>query len=196
MPNIIGEPLRPYVKRQIKQRQIAHGSGVYGNRTPEQLSYLNSKTAWVKLASGINITGDRANGEKLRGSLSWGTLAKQHVLFSGVSSLQGGKLNPRGDSSGRNNIYNWYDGTYNVSATGKSDSGEMGLVPMPGIVDASIKCENRGSIKKATVNIKCYSPEQFKILDLLYLRIGYTMFLEWGWSSYLDNSGNLLSYDH
>ena len=57
---------------------------------------------------------------------------------------------------------------------------------MPGIVDASVKCENRGSIKKATVNIKCYSPEQFRILEVLYLRLGYTVFLEFGWSSYLD----------
>ena len=64
---------------------------------------------------------------------------------------------------------------------------------MPGIIDASVKCENRGSIKKATVNIKCYSPEQFRILEVLYLRLGYTLFLEWGWSNYLDNDGKLHS---
>jgi len=105
MPNIIGEPLRTYVKNQIKQRQIAHGSGVYGSRTPEQLSYLNSKTAWVKLASGISVDENRANGEKLRSSLSWGTLAKQHVLFSGVSSLKGNTLVPRGISGYLTFIY-------------------------------------------------------------------------------------------
>jgi hypothetical protein len=192
MPNIIGEAIPEYVEKQIAVRQQAHGSGVSGNRTPEQLSYLNSKTAWVKLASGISVKDYRLAREKLRGKLQGTELAKNFVLFSGMSRLSGGKLDPRGNSTGKNNIYDWFDGTYNITAANDTDySGEMGLVPMPGIVDASIKCENRGSIKKATVNIKCYSPEQFKILDLLYLRIGYTMLLEWGWYPYLPNGGGL-----
>jgi len=192
MPNIIGEPLRPYVQSQIKARQAAHGSGVNGNRTPEQLSYLNSKSAWVKLASGIAASGTRTQSENLRSGLSGITLAKNYVLFGGISRLEGNKLTPRGNASNKNNIYDWFDGVYNINAQNDAQySGEMGLVPMPGIIDASIKCENRGSIKKATVNIKCYSPEQFKILDLLYLRIGYTMLLEWGWAPYLNNGGGL-----
>jgi len=203
MPNIIGEPLRPYVKSQINTRQKAHGSGVYGNRTPDQLAYLNSKTAWVKLASGVEIDNrnpspdnetayDRASKEGIRPGLAWNQLAKKYVLFSGISRLEGKKLIPKGNASQKNNIYDWFDGTYNITAQEEAQySGEMGLVPMPGIIDASIKCENRGSIKKATVNIKCYSPEQFKILDLLYLRIGYTMFLEWGWAPYLKDDGTL-----
>jgi hypothetical protein len=192
MPNIIGEPLRPYVQSQIKVRQDAHGSGVNGNRTPEQLSYLNSKSAWVKLASGISASDTRVKAENIRGKLNGITLAKNYVLFGGISRLEGNKLTPRGNASNKNNIYDWFDGVYNINAQDDAQySGEMGLVPMPGIIDASIKCENRGSIKKATVNIKCYSPEQFKILDLLYLRIGYTMILEWGWAPYLNNGGGL-----
>ena len=54
MPNIIGEQIHDYVAKQINKRQKAHGSGQDGTvRTPEQISYLNSKTAWVKLASGV-----------------------------------------------------------------------------------------------------------------------------------------------
>ena len=194
MPNIIGEAIPGYVEKQIAARQQAHGSGVSGNRTPDQLSYLNSKTAWVKLASGVSVKDTRMVKEKLRPKLSGTELAKNFVLFSGMSRLSGGKLDPRGNSTGKNNIYDWFDGTYNITAANETQySGEMGLVPMPGIVDASIKCETRGSIKKATVNIKCYSPEQFKILDLLYLRIGYTMLLEWGWYPYLNNGGGLES---
>jgi hypothetical protein len=186
MPNIIGEPFRKYVRGQITQRQKAHGSGVNQNRTPEQLAYLNTKTAWVKLASGIKIGSKFPTEPGIKAS-SWATLAKQYVLFSGTSNLKDGKLNPR------TNVYNGGKGVYDVNLMG-NNSSEFGLVPMPGIVDAEIKSENRGSIKKATVNFKCYSPEQFRILDILYLRIGYTMFLEWGWSSYLDNkTGNLVS---
>jgi len=186
MPNIIGEPFRPYVSNQITQRQKAHGSGTLGtSRTPEQLSYLNSKTAWVKLASGIKI-GSKFPSETGIKASSWATLAKQYVLFSGMSQLKDGKLNPR------TKVYGNGTGIYDVNLAG-NNSSEFGLVPMPGITDAEIKCVNRGSIKKATINFKCYSAEQFRILDVLYLRIGYTMFLEWGWSPFLDNNGNLIS---
>jgi hypothetical protein len=186
MPNIIGEPFKPYVSKQITQRQKAHGSGTLGtDRTPEQLAYLNSKTAWVKLASGIKI-GSKFPKEAGITPSSWATLAKQYVLFSGTSQLKNEKLNPR------TNVYGHGTGVYDVNLAG-NNSSEFGLVPMPGIVDAEIKCVNRGSIKKATVNFKCYSSEQFRILDVLYLRIGYTMFLEWGWSPYLDNDGKLVS---
>jgi len=186
MPPTLGEPLSSYVMSQIKTRQIAHGSGISENRTPDQLSYLNSKTAWVKLASAVRVGSLYPSGP-FKGK--WSKLAKQYVLFNGVSSLEGGKLNPRGNSDG-NNIWNPINGTYNINPT-NSNSGEFGLVPMFGITGIDVKSENRGSITKATVNIKCYSPEQFEILEVLYLRIGYTMLLEWGWSLYLDNSGNL-----
>jgi hypothetical protein len=194
MPNIIGEPLKKYVQNQITQRQKAHGSGVDGNRTPEQLSYLNSKTAWVKLASGIAIDSKKYTSNIREDLKEWDNLAKKYVLFGGISEWTSAYLKQRGTyNDGSNNIWDYYKGTYNISATldNNETTGEFGLVPMPGIVDASIKCENRGSIKKATVNIKCYSPEQFKIIDTLYLRIGYTMFLEWGWAPYLDNNGNI-----
>ena len=165
MPNIIGEPFLSYIDDQINERQTAHGSK---SRTSDQLAYLNSKTAWVKLASSVKIDGTFKSTDSEIKSGGWDTLAKEYVLFSGFSSLNGSTLSPR------EKVFDKYS------------SKSFGLVPMPGIVDASVKCENRGSIKKATVNIKCYSPEQFRILEVLYLRLGYTVFLEFGWSSYLD----------
>ena len=165
MPNIIGEPFLDYVNNQINDRQTVHGSK---SRTSDQLAYLNSKTAWVKLASSVKIDGTFKSTDPEIKSGGWDALAKEYVLFSGFSSLNGSTLLPR------EKVFDKYS------------SKSFGLVPMPGIVDASVKCENRGSIKKATVNIKCYSPEQFRILEVLYLRLGYTVFLEFGWSSYLD----------
>ena len=207
MPNIIGEPFKNYVAQQINIRQKAHGSGTDGTlRTPEQITYLNSKTAWVKLASGIKVDNrkpskdnpfsyDRVSEEGIRPDLAWGQLAKNYILYSGVSSLKDGYLQQRGTYSDVNNVWDYIKGTYNVSArtTSNNNTGKYGLAPMPGIVGAEIKCLNRGSIKRAEVTIKCYTPDQFQIIDLLYLKIGYTMFLEWGWSPYLNNSGNLVS---
>jgi hypothetical protein len=196
MPNIIGEPFKNYVAGQINERQKAHGSGTDGiSRTPEQITYLNSKTAWLKLASGIKVNDERVQQEGIRPGLAWGQLARNYVLHGGVSSLQDGYLKQRGTYSDANNVWDYIKGTYNVSArtTDNKNTGDFGLAPMPGLIGAEIKSLNRGSIKRAEVTIKCYTPDQFQIIDLLYLRIGYTMFLEWGWSPYLDNSGKLIS---
>jgi hypothetical protein len=200
MANIIGEQIHEYVAQQINHRQHAHGSGVPGNdRLAEYITYLNSKTAWVKLASGSNIHPDRIRDENLNETLQWNTLAKRNILFGGISRLENRELIQRGTDPIKDNLYDPYAGVYNVNNTTNPDNPEFGLVPMPGIESAEIKCLNRGSIKKATVKIKCYSPEQFKTLNLLYLRIGYTVLLEWGNSLYLNNDKNnpkLESMDH
>ena len=193
MPNIIGEQIPKYVSTQINKRQEIHGSGQDGKeRTAEQIAYLNSKTAWVKLASGVSLEDARIVEEKLRGGtadMPNSTLAKRYILFNGTSRIENNRLTQRGTHPTKDNVTDFYDGTYNVNAL--TENSEFGLIPMPGIESAEIKCMNRGSIKRATVKIKCYSPEQFHILDLLYMRIGYTMLLEWGNSLYLDNNGKL-----
>jgi hypothetical protein len=193
MPKIIGEPFDKYVANQINARQKAHGSGVNGNpRTPEYLSYLNSNSSWVKLASGIFIGGDRSKKEELKPGYIGKAFAKRHILFGGMSNLPKDKttIQQRGTSPDLSeNIADNLWGMYDVNAT--NNSSTFGLTPMPGITSAEVKSLNRGSIKRATVNIKCYSPEQFKIIDLLYLRIGYTVFLEWGNTLYLKSESKL-----
>lgn len=64
---------------------------------------------------------------------------------------------------------------------------DFGLQPMPGIIDMQVSHLNRGSIRKATVSLKAYNATQFSILETLYLRLGYTMILEWGNSHYIEN---------
>ena len=60
---------------------------------------------------------------------------------------------------------------------------------MPGIVSAEVKCLNRGSIRSATVQIKAHNQFQFDLLELLYMRLGYTMLLEWGHMNFIGNNG-------
>jgi hypothetical protein len=57
---------------------------------------------------------------------------------------------------------------------------------MPGIESATTTYYNNGALSKATINIKCFSKSQFSLLDVLYLRPGYTLLLEFGWSVYLS----------
>ena len=52
MGNLLGEPFRKYVRNQIIERQKIHAKTV--GRSMNDIKYLNSRNAWVKLASGVS----------------------------------------------------------------------------------------------------------------------------------------------
>ena len=66
---------------------------------------------------------------------------------------------------------------------------DFGFQPMPGITGVEINHINRGSIKKATITLKAYNKFQFELIDLLYLRLGFSMLVEWGNSHYIESDG-------
>ena len=178
--SIIGEPFAGYVNDQIKVRQDLMGK--ISDRGPEMLAWANAKTAWVKLASGVFLSGSYAE-DRLKAigltptSEYMGTnLAQQNVLFGGTSK------------------YNTTNSTLQQRSTFKEvydhTDTDFGLVPMPGIESIDIQDKNRGSIREANVQIKANSRRQLEIIDALYLRLGYTVFLEWGNSHYIDNDNN------
>ena len=176
--NVVGEELQKYVSNQIKRRQKTHGSGVLSSRTTEQLIQLNSTNSWIKLASGVAITGSKLDDLGISGEgrerFEGMGLAKNHILFGGISNLT---------DNGENyqlNQQNDFVGTYEFEQ-------DFGIVPMPGIQDLTIKALNRGSLKKAIIKIKAQNRNQLNVLDALYLRLGYTVLLEWGNSTFLNN---------
>jgi hypothetical protein len=183
---IIGEELPSYVITQINLRQDLHGSGVNTTlRDPNQLNVLNSTTSWIKLASGVSVTdGSRLskigfNQTQVEQNLRLG-LAKNNILFGGTAKLT--------DVEGRKfDKLQQRSGFLPRDAESSYTYGSYGFSPMPGIESADIKTLNRGSIKKATVKLKANNRQQFEILDLLYMRLGYTVLLEWGNSLYIDN---------
>ena len=185
---IIGEELEGYVIAQINRRQSLHGSGVNNTfRSDNQLNVLNSNTSWIKLASSVSITKDNRLTEigftqtEVEANRRMG-LAKNNILFGGTAKLSSTVVEDKS-----------YDKLQQRSGFLPRDSnssytyGSYGFSPMPGIENASIKTLNRGSIKKATVKLKANNKQQFEILDLLYMRLGYTVLLEWGNSLFIDN---------
>jgi hypothetical protein len=56
-------------------------------------------------------------------------------------------------------------------------------------VSAGIKSLNRGSFREANIKILTHSSTQFEIIEQIYLKLGFSMLLEWGHNSYLDNKG-------
>tara|TARA_R110001583_G_scaffold29871_1_gene103947 strand:+ start:5948 stop:9430 length:3483 start_codon:yes stop_codon:yes gene_type:complete len=183
MGNIVGQSLDPYVGKQVNKRQEVYGGGAPGDtRTLDEITYLNSRTAWIKLASGTSMTGERLKllkkgGNELVSNQEGTALAKNNVLFNGLSRKQGDKLIGRSGITGVNKAYG-------VGGT------DFGFSPMPGIVDASVKYLNRGSLKTAIVNIKAHNKDQFDVIDALYMRLKYHVLLEWGNSNYFSNPPN------
>jgi hypothetical protein len=175
---IIGGELEDYVIKQINARQTLHGSGVGHTgtlRTDKQINLLNSNTSWIKLASGVSISGsNRLTELNLSPDLTGMGLAKNNILFSGTSKIIDGKLEQREGFLPRDDNSSY---TY----------GSFGFSPMPGIESADIKTLTRGSLKKATVKLTANNKQQFDIIDLLYMRLGYTVLLEWGNSIYTTN---------
>jgi hypothetical protein len=119
------------------------------------------------------------NPEKYSGS----KLAESAILFNTLSSYTNSTSPLNSTRAGISNNTNlWNDSfAYGIGGT------DYGIQPPPGIISATIDSLNRGSIRKATVTLKAHNKFQFDIIELLYLRLGFTMMLEWGWDRYLDN---------
>ena len=218
--SIIGEKFKDYVQSQIAVRQRTHGKGFVktgdnSKRTPAELQILNNQNAWLKLSSSVRVIGNgTVSGSSSTDSVpispgvqrltdiglsntsefTGNQLARKAVLFNTLSEVNPAERNATGKitTPGTHNFRSGVaiDGSvWNMKSYGLGGN-EFGLMPAPGLISARIDCKNRGSIRSATVEIKCYNKFQFELLELLYLRLGYSMLLEWGWDKYISGKDN------
>jgi len=209
MPNnFLGLPFAPFVRKQINTRQNALGK--YDNIPSKDLQYYNSKTPFLRLASSVNVTNEGPDNTELENSvlkklinlgydpeiITGKALATNCILQGGVVNTvdtdENGEFSTNASFSGLKSGLN--NGSTLSGAYGWGGISERGFVPMPGIINANVQYYNNGALNKAVVNFKCFSKSQFQLIDVLYLRPGYTVLLEFGWSQYLDNDGNLQSF--
>jgi hypothetical protein len=182
--NIVGENFPEKIVKQINVRQEKKGAK---NRNPEGnpslLVWQNSNTGWVKMVSSVDVNSNQrtfdAGTNKFLDNKN--SLAQQYVLFGGVYYEGLGKDGLR-SGIGRTQSTQ-IDSAYGLGGL------ELGLRPMPGITSFSIKSETRGSLRTATIGIKCYNKQQFDIINTLYLSLGYSVLIEWGNAMYYNNDG-------
>ena len=189
--NLIGGPYKEYVNNQIIVRQKLHGKA---NRSTRELQYLNSRNAWVKLASGTSMSQQRLDLLKdnplVSGTLPGKDLAINNVLFNGLTAVGDVTGTPENKTTSISQKHR--AGITGVNrAYGVGGTSQYGYSPMPGITDMTLKCLNRGSIKKASIKLKAHNKNQFDVIDVLYLRLGYTVLLEWGFDKYVNNQGTI-----
>ncbi len=188
--SIIGGPFQKYVNDQIDVRQQIHGSG-YGesNKTQQEITYLNGRNSWVKVASSVKIEDikrltdigfTQTEADRYKGT----GLAKEYVLFNGTSRVRDGN-----SILGRSGIDQRKE-LSNTGAYGAGGTNTFGIQAMPGITGFNVAHNNIGSIRTGKISIRANSLEQFNILELLYVRLGYTILVEWGHGIYFDNNKN------
>ena len=152
-------------KKEI-QTQLEIRQNAILNRTPTTIKYLNSRNAWIKMSSSVNA------------SLSPGTPSTNDLADN--YQLQGGILSPQGLRSGVVNLNNTNAAYDNLTPLG--EPYQRGIRPMPGITTIDIKSKSAyGSLREVVVNFQCWDIKQLEDLELLYMRPGYTVLVEWGW---------------
>lgn len=217
LSSVIGAPFRPFVRRQLVAR-VAHsktGGGLLPGgsrgddllRTSEDVQYLANQVGWVKLSSSVKASKDYldylqnqfADSGDYSAFLSdqWTSagLARNWVLQGGTSKdaatanfalsiLQGAP-----DFNSRVTETVLREGIGPDGAYGLGGTVGQGYRPMPGITSVKVQTAGRGgSLRYATIDFKVWNRNQLDIIDTLYLRLGYTMLLEWGHAQYYETA--------
>lgn len=179
---IFGEAFAPEITKQIEVRQKLEAKGLATTLEPDIIKYRHASTAWIKMVSSVDVTaGSRFTGTRLEANAKWGpgktSLATRYVLFGGQSGTNG-------------NIRGGLSFTDTNSSYHRTD--EFGFRPMPGITSINVSHVDNGTLVKSTVKLKVYSAEDMEAIDNLYLRLGYTMLLEWGHAIYATNKEEIV----
>ena len=169
---------RPYVQNQLSLRQQKMLT-----RDETTLAWLTNRTCFVRLTSSVNIENDQL--AKLLGIQKGNILAKSHVL-------EGGELSYDPETNTFKQRYGLGDkfGAYG-DKTNTTRTSQRGMTPMSGITSVNVSSKSAyGTLQQATVKIRCNSIRELERLELLYCRVGYTVLLEFGWSTFFKNDGS------
>ncbi len=204
----------------IKQLESRENNSKKAGKDTQELMLDNNRSAWVSLSSGVNVLGEEVRKEVDRlKKLSEGMLREPAVQASlkKISNLQanndeytnaiaegniltGGTLYNRFNDGDENILLRRgglnFDSVHSIlgSPSSYEQSSEFGFVPMMGLTNVDIKTYSRnGALRKATIQLIAHTPDQLSVLEMLYFRPGFTMFLEWGNTAYIDSSGEISS---
>jgi hypothetical protein len=196
--SIFKETFKDFVFRQLRIREAIvqtgnDGSTRFGN--PRSEIQVGSNTENIAIAKGAFYTN---------------SVSKQCVvrMTSGVDTSKfETEMNLNGDGIARNFIleggilqennkpkegFAKENGAYGDKFTRSESDYDFGIVPMPGIIDANIRTKTAyGSLREAQVNFVCHNRRQLDVLEILYMRPGMPILLEWQWSPYINKEGNI-----
>jgi hypothetical protein len=189
--NILGEPFDAFVSSQVTQRQNLLGldEKYINSQDATNLMWKHNNSSWIRLVSSVNITSEKATILGLDASLSEDNLAKEFIIYNGVSSTGNTSFSPSSD----NTQYFPKNDNFSLKNSYGFAGLNQGLRPMPGIESMKMSYYNRGALANVEIEITAYSKEQLQIIDALFMHPGYTLLLEWGHSYYINNNDGSIS---
>jgi hypothetical protein len=176
--NIAGTPFQPYVTQQIEKRKELIKKE---NRSSSDLQWLTNKNVWIRISSGADVDNDNPDFDDL-GEVKGQKLARKYIL-------QGGLFKDTSSDNQDNRELRagiGPDGAYGIGGN------DFGYRPMPGLTNISIKTGGKlGTLREATFEFTCYNKKQLDIMSALYMRLGFSVLVEWGHIPYINNTGQL-----
>ena len=161
--------IRKEVTDQIAVREEIVGKK---SRNDKELLFINGKTGWIKLSSGVNFFTDKKDKETLGSS----QFAKNTILSGGLIK----------DGVYRGGLFAKSNSAYRLENPGK------GYKPAPGITSFQSNYSGTyGTYQKLRIGFQANSLDQLDELESLFLRPGMSMLVEWGNSIYVDNAGKV-----
>jgi hypothetical protein len=180
----VGKPIDFTAAEQLLLRQEIIGDDYRLARPDLAYGYFFEKTPWIKLSSGVDLA-NNADGKRVATkllsdpNLTGDELAKRNILFN-LTEKQLSQIVSKGLED----------------LPGYDLSDNYGIRPLPGILSMNLRTHNTfGSLRTATVNFVCWTVEQLEVLEVLFMRPGYTALLEWGHSRYLYKEGETVKTD-
>ena len=172
--NIAGSPFQPYVKDQIELRKKIISKE---SRSATDLLWLTNRNSWIRISSGADVDDNNTDFPNEKGEI----LSKKYILQAGLTDHTGGDTSYKLRSGIGSN------GAYGIGGT------DFGFKPMPGLENLSIKTGGKlGTLREATFEFTCYNMRQLEIMNALYMKLGFSVLIEWGHAPFLDNKGTLV----
>jgi len=129
-------------------------------------------------SAGFDFVDDLKNRNLSKSFIIQGTVVKNPFI---------GNDSTRDLEGGLGSFDNYFGGLYGWGSLTEDKNG-FGYAPPPGITSVSVKYLNKGAVTESTINVKLYNKRQFQLFDVLYLRPGFSLLLEFGWTQYLHSS--------
>lgn len=189
--SIFKQSFPKWIQNQFKKRQDLQATGIGGGvKSNEALVWNQSKQCVIRATSLVDYVGDdNGNGFEISGTeLKGSELAQRFVLQSGILD----------NNQTRSSAFGTPGSAYGdplLSADG--GPGGFGQVPMPGITSLEIATKSAyGSLRQAKLSFVVHNLRQLEAMELLYLRPGYPVLVEWQWSPFIHSSDGIDSLEY
>jgi len=195
--SIFKETLENSIQTQLQARTLVVSGE--NNRRNSLLPWYLSKNSWVRMTSFVNYTSGNKLATDEKGKLN--VVPDNHYNDAELSKkyiLEGGTLYTKTNGSGLDGILRYgvgtpqaaYGGNIDVRADNTPDPDyfrTFGIRPMPGITEMNLRTLGAyGSLFETTVKFYAWDINQLNELEILFMRPGYSVLLEWGWSQYIN----------